>query len=155
LNSHLEFFEDKSASLGIEQMLNPEFEPQFFRPDKKVLSFGFSDSTWWARLQLENPSASPRRILILQHYPLLDEIEFYAVAEGRIIKRHLSGDAGQREPSNPDYRAPLCSLDVPPGTATVLLRTRSKGPVNFEIQAYSESPFHQHQKMEYTFLFSM
>ncbi|WP_176736591.1 7TM diverse intracellular signaling domain-containing protein [Oligoflexus tunisiensis] len=155
LNPHLEFFEDKSSALTIEQMLDPATQPQFFRPDKKVLSFGFTPSVWWARFQLENPSANPRRILILQHYPLLDEIEFYAVADGRILKRLLSGDMGQRETSDPEYRSPLFTLDVPPGTATVLLRARSKGPMNFEIQAYSEREFHQHHKMEYTFLFSM
>jgi HPt (histidine-containing phosphotransfer) domain-containing protein len=155
LNSHMEFFEDKTGSVTLEQMLDPATQPEFFHPEKKVLSFGFSPSTWWGRLQLENSSSDSRRILILQHYPLLDDIEFYAIAEGRVIQRLLSGDKGRREPSDPDYRVPLFNLEVPPGTMTILLQAKSKGPMIFEIKAYSEREFHQHHKVEYSFLFSM
>ena len=49
LNDHLEYVEDREGLLDIDALIAEE--PDWQRPDREVLSFGFTPSTYWVRTQ--------------------------------------------------------------------------------------------------------
>jgi len=53
---NLDILEDPTGKLTIDDVNNPEWAGKFKKSDKKVLSFGFTDSTIWVRLPLKNNS---------------------------------------------------------------------------------------------------
>lgn len=57
LGTHIEYLEDPSQILGIEQVSSREYVNQFTRGDAEVLNFGLKDSAYWLRFTVRNESS--------------------------------------------------------------------------------------------------
>ena len=56
LGKHIEYLEDPSQTLNIEQVSSPEYTEKFIRGDVDILNFGLKDSVYWLRLTVKNES---------------------------------------------------------------------------------------------------
>ncbi|MDH5560977.1 MAG: response regulator [Deltaproteobacteria bacterium] len=55
LGLHLEYLEDQTGKLSIEEVSSSEFDSRFTASHNKVLNFGITNSVYWVRFQLQAP----------------------------------------------------------------------------------------------------
>ena len=73
---NLDILEDPSGKLTIDDVNRFEWAGKFKKSQKKVLSFGFTDSVVWVRLSSKNHSTIKSWVLEIM-FPDLDEISFF------------------------------------------------------------------------------
>lgn len=73
----LEILEDKSASLTILDVSKPEMEGKWIRSKKESPGFGYSNSVFWVRMELENNLSYDKEWLLEIGYPLIDFVDCY------------------------------------------------------------------------------
>jgi hypothetical protein len=56
LGQYLEILEDSGGELTIEEVVAPEFDALFVPSQDEVPNYGFTDSAYWVRLPMENPT---------------------------------------------------------------------------------------------------
>ncbi|MGQ4879369.1 diguanylate cyclase domain-containing protein [Billgrantia sp. LNSP4103-1] len=85
--------EDETSRLDIEQVLEGA-DAMPWRPlHKEVPNFGFTDSAWWLKLELENDSQAPLRRLFELGSSLPDFVDAYVVDEqGRVVQQWHTGN---------------------------------------------------------------
>ncbi len=66
--------------------------PLFKKVSKSRLNVGFTNNSYWVRIDLENRSGKKMNLLLLYEYPLINSIEFYQVNNGEIVKKQVTGD---------------------------------------------------------------
>src|SRR5512139_3529987 len=54
LGMHLEILEDPGGTLTIEDVSSPSYDSKFVPNQTQVPVFGFTDSTYWVRINLQN-----------------------------------------------------------------------------------------------------
>ncbi|MBR7801217.1 sensor histidine kinase [Undibacterium fentianense] len=102
LNGHWQIFEDKSATIGIEQILN-EVNAHKFAKLKGNLSASYTDSVYWLKLSIQRPKNTSLADWWLEITPnMLDDVRAYQVSQGRIISTHQSGD--HQKPSDAETK---------------------------------------------------
>jgi class 3 adenylate cyclase len=74
---YIEYFEDESGSLTMEEVLSPAIQEKFQRNEKDSLSFGFKSNPYWFRFVVENASEQNIPWILEIGYPMLDRIELY------------------------------------------------------------------------------
>lgn len=136
----LEYFEDQSASMSIEQVLTQEF---LTVPDdvKGNLAFGYSSSSYWIRLHLDNRSRFDRW-LVEVGYPLLDEIDFYLISNKTVIEHYSSGDQfkfSHRPLIHRNFLFPIQLQQEQP--AFVYLRVKSSSSVRIPLFLWQAEEF--------------
>ncbi|MBD2176071.1 EAL domain-containing protein [Pseudanabaena sp. FACHB-1998] len=77
LSKHLRFLEDKNSDLTIEQVSSSEFNKQFQPSKIDPPNFGYTASTYWARLQVKNLSDRDTEWILSIEHPHLDHISLY------------------------------------------------------------------------------
>ena len=88
----IEVFEDAQGTATIEQILA---NPAWFQKTDQV-SPGFSDSTYWLRVKLTNPSDQPREQVVQFHSHALSEVFAYREVAGQLERSRM----GTRVPLN-------------------------------------------------------
>ena len=86
LSKYIDVLEDPSGKLGIQDILKPRWQNKFKKRSEKKLNFGYSTSTFWARLKIKNKSNEQKVWLLSHHYYLQDEIELFRdIGEGLYV----------------------------------------------------------------------
>ncbi len=108
------YLEDADHELSIGQILAGE-SSAFNRHDGGILNFGYTESAYWTRFDLNVPSGteSPTYILELA-LPLVDEVTLFLVRNNQVIDQRSSGyegDWAERDLAvpNPTFRLELAS----------------------------------------------
>lgn len=65
----IEYYEDASESLTIEDVLTPSFAVNFIPHDREILHFGITSSAYWIRFDLDWSSAAPNSARVLEFGP--------------------------------------------------------------------------------------
>ena len=78
---NLDFLEDSTGKLTIDDVNNPNWANKFKKSKKNVLNFGFSKSTFWFRFIVKNKS-DQRSWFINQNAVNLEEIDFFKKVDG-------------------------------------------------------------------------
>ena len=84
IGKELYLYEDKTHQETIETIKTKISE--FKKSDKEIPNFGYSSSTHWVYFKIKNPTNQNQQILIELYYTLLDEIDYYLLDSGKIIK---------------------------------------------------------------------
>jgi signal transduction histidine kinase/ActR/RegA family two-component response regulator len=77
LSERLEFLEDKESNLTIEQISSAEFSHRFKHSDRHPPNFGYTASTYWGKVQLENSSDRDIEMILSIDHPHIDHISLY------------------------------------------------------------------------------
>ena len=96
LDGELRHLHDPEQRHSIETLLAEDTSAPWVRSDGTV-NFGYTTDTYWYRLTLDNPTAQPVDRLLEISYPLLDDIEFFRIADGEPVERVLTGDSHAHE----------------------------------------------------------
>ncbi|WP_295763389.1 7TM diverse intracellular signaling domain-containing protein [Undibacterium sp.] len=158
LTPYFEVFEDASATLNLEQILSPAIASRFISSSSsaEALSFGYTRSAFWLRLQLRNDSAHTiQRILELSE-PGLTKVEFHQIAtdtdsatptQNYSIRTGRETDFSARPYPNRFFVFPL-SL-APNSVQSFYLRVQSLGPVSIPVKLWQPAAFHAHERSDY------
>lgn len=137
LGLHIDFLEDPSHTLTIEEISSPSLAGRFFPSTKETPGFGFTKSIYWVRLTLINPQPAPAQYYLELAYPLLDHIGLYTpTANGFSVLE--SGDNhpfAERSVKSRNFIFPL-TLDTQK-TTTIYLRCKSTSSLNFPLTLLS------------------
>ena len=91
LGLHLEYLEDKTGKLTIEQVRLKEIESKWVRNSGTDINFGFTKSAYWLRLRIRNNSDNGDWRFELAN-PLLDNVRFYIVNQYGKYSKKIVGD---------------------------------------------------------------
>ncbi len=146
LSKYLEFLEDKDSSFTIAQISSPEFSDRFKRRDRSSLNFGYTNSTYWARLQLQNLSDREAEWILSLEYLQIDRIGIYRPAHQQkgdwtFKETGLLHNFASREIED---RLPAFNIIVPPQTAqSIYLRFYTTTPLIIDASLSSSDIFWQ------------
>jgi len=77
LGTHIEILEDPSGELTIEDVSSPEFDSKFTPSHVDVPNYGFTDSVYWVRFDLENQTQDTEEWLLEQGFANTHYIDLY------------------------------------------------------------------------------
>jgi len=89
--NHIGIFEDATHSKTFEQVSEESFLSNFKIYEGYNPSFGFSESAFWVRIELENQNKEQNEFLLEIAAPLLDSITFFHKEEGKYTST-VTGD---------------------------------------------------------------
>ncbi|WP_341502052.1 diguanylate cyclase [Gallaecimonas sp. GXIMD4217] len=138
LTPHLALLEDKEGSYNLVQIQSPAFGERFRPASKNGTNFGFTTSTWWARLTLDNPSNEPVSLVLRQDYPLIDHLDFWSTNQDGLWSRIATGDRMPFDSRPLDHRLFLFPVELPANsTKTFYFRFQTQGALNIGLAALS------------------
>ncbi|MCE8033666.1 MAG: diguanylate cyclase [Halomonas sp.] len=120
-------FEDEANRLGIDEVLEASATLPWQPLQQETPKFGFTDSAWWLRLEIQNGSPAPLRRLLELASPLPDFVDAYAVDEqGRVVQQWHTGSRRPFASRPIGHRSFVLPLHVgPEETRQVLVRLSS------------------------------
>ncbi|MET0328539.1 MAG: diguanylate cyclase [Luteimonas sp.] len=105
-------------------------------------AFGFQRGTFWFHARVVNRDPRELRWMLVQEYPLSDEIDVHLrYADGHVV-HHAGGDHRPFASRSVRYRHPNFSLDLPLGEPVdILVRVRSQSSMQVPLQLYTPKAF--------------
>lgn len=144
LGKSLHFIEDRSKSLRIEQLRDPAaFKAQQWKPvNAAVPNFGYSLSSFWFYVDVDHASIQPEPWILEVAYPLLDSVDVYFEANGKITRAYHTGDHEPFSVRPVDHRYFLFSLMLDkPGKTRIWMRVASTGTMQVPVTLWRTSTF--------------
>ena len=136
LGSSIDYLEDATGTLTIEDVRNKAFADLH----QEVPNFGFSSSVYWLKVTIfpERANLGKQWRLSIE-YPLLDEIELFAIADsGEQILHQYGGKALAFAKKELAHRNFLFSLPLSVEPLTLYIRVRSKGALQIPLQLQTD-----------------
>jgi len=125
--------EDPDGSLDIAAVSSDPANTGFVVATPKSTNVGFSQSAWWVRVTLRNPSSASRLLYLRQDYPLIDSLDLYE-PEGDGWQIHSTGDRKPFDSRDVAHRDFLFPLTLPANSErSYYLRYQSQGPVDINL----------------------
>lgn len=112
------YLEDPDQTLTLDDIRDEGRYP-FTRHQGGMLNFGYTDSAYWARFDLQTESAQTGSDWILElTLPLVDNVELYVLQDGKLIDRRGTGYEDNWENRDLAVPNPAFKLTLPPGRET-------------------------------------
>jgi diguanylate cyclase (GGDEF)-like protein len=92
LTPHLFFIEDLEGNFTVDDILQKPLSEKWLPNLKHNINFGYTDSVYWFKLNLFNNDNTLQHRVIEIDYPLLDQIDVYAVSNGELVNHIQMGD---------------------------------------------------------------
>ncbi|NQZ07738.1 MAG: response regulator [Algicola sp.] len=141
LGQLIELLEDKNGSLTLAQVLSADMSSQFTRSTEKIPNFGFTDSTYWAKLNLVNPDTQNQQRLLVLAYPQIDDIRVYFIkADGSHRVIH-AGDARRFADRPMQHIHFVFPFEIPPQQSLTLVVRLRNSPLQIPLSIYSPTTF--------------
>ncbi|MBF0239243.1 MAG: SpoIIE family protein phosphatase [SAR324 cluster bacterium] len=142
LGRHMEFAEDKSGSWTIDMVASPSFSHPFIPGTSDFPNFGFTDSVYWGRLQLQNPLKQNTPWYLELAHPRIDHIQiFIRQPDGRFVIK-TSGDHLPFEHRDIPHRNIVFVLSLPPQTLQdIYIRIESEASIQMFFTLWTPETF--------------
>jgi len=131
LGTHLEYFEDPTGKLTIEEVSQPIYNQQFIPSQKKVPKFGYTNSSYWVRWQVRNESNINNWGLIFSDL-LTSRIDLYLPSQPE------NGTLSKYERRVTGVAYPFSSRDIPNGDFIFKLNIPSQVTQTFYLRVQTE-----------------
>lgn len=143
LGPRLAFLEDPSQELTLTDISGRQ--AQDWQPSEaQVPNFGFSQSSFWFRIEIINDTTTPGNHLIEVGNPALDFLDLYVVANGQIEDQVFTGDQLPLATRPIKHRNVLLPLNIPQGESrTLYLRAISEGAVQLPVDLWKAQSFYE------------
>lgn len=92
LGPHLEMLEIPDGDLSLEDVRSGRHSGRWQSVDAEVPNFGYTDSSYWARVTLPPVDREQMRLLAEIGYAVLDYVDVYLIRDGRVLEHHELGD---------------------------------------------------------------
>ena len=137
------YLADISGDLHLEDILSNEHQQKFLPSTKEVLNFGFTDTTYWIKIDVVFDSQLTQTTDWIMEiaYPLLDDIAFYK-QETQGYKKYVAGDTIPFSERAIEYPNPVFHITNEPGkSVTHYLRVNSSSSLQIPITIWSSDSF--------------
>ena len=129
---HLDILEDKSGKLTIDDVTSSKWSGQFVRSQSKIPNFGFSNSSYWARVRVLNKTN--KNLWILSHnHVTQDEITLYRFKSGWTPS--TTGDVHSFKTR--EIRDKSFSFEIKPDDTLYFIKVRGSSPNQFHLNISS------------------
>jgi len=91
LGLHLEYLEDPTGELTLEDVQSPEMADKWVKSEAEMPNFGFTDSAYWFQVSLESTELKLSERYFELSYPLLDVIDLYLEQQGQPLVQYQLG----------------------------------------------------------------
>ncbi|MES2048461.1 MAG: 7TM-DISM domain-containing protein, partial [Pseudomonadota bacterium] len=153
LTQYFAVLEDKSASLTFAEVQSPTYAAGFKsgNPAAEALSFGYTRSAFWLRLELRNDSNLVLNRMLEISEPGLTNVQFHQTQKDGQYQAIATGREkpfAWRPYLNRFYVLPLM---LAPNTAqTIYLRVQSVGPISVPAKLWEPQAFYAHERSDYS-----
>lgn len=115
-------------------------------------NFGLNPTPHWFRVRLQNQSDHDVQRLIELSYALLDEVDFYVIQNGQVIKHVQTGDQRSMQQRAIHHRHFLLPLDIPARSEMLLvMRVQTTGSLQLPLTLWDLSEFFKHDQLVFSF----
>ncbi len=123
----VEFLAEGQQVLSLERVLADDLAGAW-GPVSGEINFGYREDFIWYRFRVANPGPDEARHYLEISYPLLDDVEFLQVHDGKLLFDALTGDALPHAARPLAYRTFVFPFEVPAGEEhKLLLRVGTSG----------------------------
>jgi len=141
LNSMVEYWEDPDGSLNISELLeNQQFN--WHQNDASRFNRGYTQSTYWFRIKLDNPNTKMLKRLLEISFTQLDYIDIYDTSNNSVLYHYQMGDKYpfyQRPVVHNNYVTPLSWQANE--NKILYIRISTQGALQLPIYLWGESAF--------------
>lgn len=144
----IEYFEDSSETLTIDDVLAPDFGTDFIPHNRDILHFGITSSAYWIRINLDWSEAGANTTRILEFGPpklvagiARGGIELFTVSDdGQLLSEYSLGTLTNARELKTLNRGFALGIDAEFGNQ-IYLRITSARPLRLPISIWSEEGF--------------
>lgn len=148
LTEYFSVFEDPGRAVAFEQARAQKY--RHTGAADEAISFGYTRSAYWLKVELHNPGAVPVRRLLEISNARLSEIAFYEPGADGAYRAHHTGSASPYATRDYPNRYYVYELDLPAGAQqTYYLRVASEGAKLIPVRLWEPSAFDAHQQRDY------
>ncbi|MCG8672793.1 MAG: ATP-binding protein [Pseudomonadales bacterium] len=127
-------------------------EPLDWNPGQvKTINLGFTKNTAWIKIPLQLPELSTleNEWVYYIDYPLLDELDFVFVKNGRVVRHTRTGDMSPFNTRDIKHRSFAFPFTLKAGeSGTIYLKARATDTLQFPMKLYTKSAFDHHRTRE-------
>jgi len=148
LGNHVEYLEDPSQTLAIEQVSSPEYTDKFIRGDVDILNFGLKDSVYWLRLTIRNESLLEECWFLELARPSMNSVFLYtSSSDGKNFAETKTGYVFPFSTRNVAHENFVFNLDIASGNEqTYYLRVKDMS-LDLPLRIWSEHAFELHEQL--------
>ncbi|MGB7451083.1 MAG: 7TM diverse intracellular signaling domain-containing protein [Lysobacterales bacterium] len=147
LGPHLDVLEDRGGNWSIEDVTSLEVSSRFTDNSIDVPNFGFTESVYWVRLELQRQYTDKDELFLEVGYPLIDHIKLFIFSGNDLIETSESGDALPFPHRDKKYRNFVFSLPVAEHL-TLYLRFETESSMRMPLSIWKAGDFFSHVKQE-------
>jgi signal transduction histidine kinase/FixJ family two-component response regulator len=153
LGLHLEYLEDPTGQLTIDDVAGPAYADQFTPSQSEWPNFGLTNSIYWLRFQVDNQAAQNTVWLLEQQKSSFRSLAFYTPSvTGAGFVETESGHLRPFSTREIPHRNVVFKLPVPPGTTeTFYMRANASGML-LSLVIWSSVAFAPKTQFEYLWL---
>ena len=139
LGKNIEYLEDRDRTLTIEQVM--ALSEGWAISGDEVFNQGYSPSTWWLKLVIENPQPHPEWFLEVA-YAVLDYLTVYLVKDDQILRAYEMGDKLPFGSRPIEHRYFVVPVTIPQNERiTVYIQVRSSSSLQVPITLWERNNF--------------
>ncbi len=124
----MDILEDPDGKLTIEEAASPEYEALYVRSQEDIPNYGYTNTVYWLRLQLQNETSTIDKWLLEAAFPNLNYVDVYIPSEGGGFVKKESG-----------ILRPFNTRDVPYHHVILILPLTSQTAQTFYVRIASGS----------------
>ncbi len=155
----VEYYEDQSESLTIEDVLAPSFNVNFVPHNREIIHFGLTSSAYWVRFNFDWSEMDSGATRILEFGPpklvagpVRGGIQLYALsADGAVVSEYILGSHLDDRELKTLNRGFALRIDPSYGDA-LYMRVSSAKPLRLPLTVWEEESFRQQAMMSNMFL---
>lgn len=143
LGLHMEILEDPTQQLTIEDVASPAYNDKFFASQSQVPIFGFTESVYWARINLRNETRDIDDWLVDVLFSNMQYVDLYTPrpnGEGFAVKQ--SGSLRPPSTRDLDYPRVIFAYTLPPQEQnTIYMRFQSGTSMTLHLKLWRQTLF--------------
>lgn len=135
----IRYIEDRTTHLTADEV-RQRSDWQMF--DGHEVNFGFSDSVFWLRFNVNNLTGTHQHLLLDNQFPLLDSLEFYIRRSNGQTQYYKLGDARPAHTRDLLHSRLLLPFEMPAHTdAEILIRVQTATGLQLPIMVWEKTAF--------------
>ena len=143
LSPYIEYLEDPGGTLEIEDiLLDYRDSGEWKQNNDSVPNLGFSNSAYWFRITIVNPTEYPFVRLLEIAYPLLDSVAMYQYEGDQLMANFIAGNAIRFRSRPIKHRHLVFPIEVTAETQSqIYLRVKSAHGIQLPMHMWEERVF--------------
>lgn len=140
LNNSVDYIEDPDSSLSFRQITEGDHPWQ--ENGSKTFNKSYNESSWWLRIEIDNPTDKSQNRLLEISYAVLDYIDVYLVSDGAVFQQYELGDKYPYHKRPFDHRNFIIPMSwEAQQNITVYLRVKSSSAVQVPVTLWDQETF--------------